>query len=852
MYETYEDCLKKVFGHDNFRNAQRDIIGTIIEEKKDICVIMSTGHGKSLCYQFPPIWLGKPALVISPLISLMEDQQQKLISLGINACCWNSTVNNKQLLNRQILEGKYSLIYTTPESIHANLSFIVEVVKKIGICLIAIDEAHCVSMWGNSFRPTYVELNCLKVQCPDVPILALTGTATKRVECDMIEKLGLTDPVIIRTSTNRPNLSYFVKKKGNSPGADLYPEIAEIPDSSIIIYCPTRHETENIAFSLVEKGVKAAAYHAGMNASTRNEIQNAFMLNEIWVIVATISFGMGIDKPDIRKVIHYGCPKDIESYVQETGRAGRDGNLSRCIVYYSPRDVQLSKARINSNENVKDRLLVEHQYAMFQAIECYFNILSCRRQYLVSYFDKDETPQKPEICCDNCYISHSSKPTTDITDEIEPFMALLADYPAKYGKKVYIDVILGRKNKKIPDYLKCHSSYGLGRYLSENDWKYRISALISAGYLREKRLSGKYGALLDIAPAGLSWLRDPSHNFSVILIDTSIQSQSLPKLICPPSVQPKIQIPPPSQPTTISLTDNFDDDYDSNFDEIPVSLNRINRLLNESDNKDQPNPLLTRTLSNNVLTKLKNLENVNKSHMIKPTMNVMDKLLKLKTSNTTVKTNVLDKLEKIKSAQNITTTNSSIDTSINNTSLNKTITTNVMAKLEKIKSTSNPTITSQNTENNDQSIQNPPAPDIKEKTFEKLKIIKQSNNDNKIKFVVKDSNLTGELTKTQLESYNLFTNEKLQPKEIAIYRNMSPTTIEGHLAQAIKYRYPIDFTRLQITKRIYQQITDAVDKLNGDISKLKPIREIIGNKITYFQIKCALSIREAQSSHLLT
>ena len=917
MFNTYEECLKAKFGHDAFRQEQRNIVDTIIEARRDICVIMSTGHGKSLCYQFPPTWMGKPALVISPLISLMEDQQQKLSDLGISSCCWNSTSPNKTLLNRQILEGKYLIIYTTPESISANLNFILEMIKKIGISLIAIDEAHCISMWGNSFRPTYMELKCLKKQCPDIPILALTGTATERVKQDMIQNLGLVNPLIIRTTTNRPNLSYFVKKKSSQPLVDLYPEIEEIPDSSVIIYCPTRQETENIAFMLTQRGVRSEAYHAGMTTSKRSEIQQGFMLNEILVIVATISFGMGIDKSDIRKVIHYGCPKDIESYVQETGRAGRDGHPSRCVVYYSGRDVQLAKNRINNDNGTKSQNMIEHQYQMFQAIECYLNILSCRRQYLLSYFGDDELPEKPEICCDNCFLQPEQPEGCDITDQIEPLMTLLNDYPSKYGKKIYIDVLMGRKNKKIPDYLKCHSSYGLGRYISEDEWKYRLNALIRDGYLKEKRIRNSFGSLLDITPEGKDWHMNPNHTYTILLASKTSVSTTIPKL--KPIQSSSKRAPPvrtPSQPTNSlldrikqrgtsesapSLSDLGDLD-DMSTPPLPRSTHLVSAsassLLDKiSQLKNSEKPIVPGT---NLLDKIRQLNQSNTPSVspsttlldnpLVPATSLLDKIRQLNQSNTpsvSSSTTLLDKISQLKnsdtpkpilppgsvsSSKLILPGNSLLNkiSQLKNNDTPKPIlpTSNLLNKISQLNQSDTHTVSSSktilpgpsvldkikqlknselsaDTQSSQSSQPRSRVMDGESSAAKLLEKIKQIENNQsrvpKVKLVVKGE----QLSKTQLETYNLFTQDKLQPKEIAIYRNMAVTTIEGHLVQAIKYGYPIDFDRLQLTKVVYQVVESAINQLNQDTTKLKPIREIVGKKISYFQIKCSIAMFEA-------
>ena len=309
--KTPEQYLFETFGFNSFRGSQKVIIEAIAYQKIDVCCIMATGHGKSMCYQLPALITGQPSIIISPLLSLMEDQSTNLAKVGVKACCYNSSLKDKTKAYDDILAGEYQIIYITPETVVNSQGLLTDLNEKIGISLIAIDEAHCVSLWGNSFRSSYLQLSCLKTWLPKVPILALTGTATPAVEKDIIKLLELHKPLQIRTGSDRPNLSYYVHQK-SLPMTDLMSQLktdGQINKDSVIIYCPTGKDTEQIASLLINQGISAKAYHAGLSPAVRNEIHHEFLDQTVTCMVATVSFGMGIDKPDIRKVIHYGCPK---------------------------------------------------------------------------------------------------------------------------------------------------------------------------------------------------------------------------------------------------------------------------------------------------------------------------------------------------------------------------------------------------------------------------------------------------------------------------------------------------------------------------------------------------------------
>ena len=457
----------------------------------------------------PAIILERPSVVISPLLSLMEDQRIKLEKLGVKACCYSSSISDRSKMRKDILNGEYRVIYITPETVINSKDLLQELNKLHGLSVVAIDEAHCVSLWGNTFRSSYLQLSCLKEWMPKVPILALTATATQKVEKDMITSLKLKNPLIIRTSSNRHNLSYFVHTKTDAL-SDLK---SHIGTESSIIYCQKRKPTEQIAELLQKNGAQCEAYHAGLSPEVRNEIHNDFLNNKIHCIVATISYGMGIDKSDIRKVIHYGCPKDIESYYQETGRAGRDGQPSQCHVYFSPSDFYINQHFL---KDINDDNLRQHHKQMMSMMENYLYTTDCRRKCLIEYFDKDVSTEPPEnqgesgdvnsaICCDNC-VNAINIVTIDVGHEVKCFLELTQCFSGKFGKSMFINAIRGANIKKMPTYFRSHEHYGIGKKHNLEWWKTCVQHLINQELICEQSIQNRLGSTVCISKKGLNWL----------------------------------------------------------------------------------------------------------------------------------------------------------------------------------------------------------------------------------------------------------------------------------------------------------------------------------------------------------
>ena len=495
------DTLKKYFGFDTFKGDQELIIRNLLDGN-DTFVLMPTGGGKSLCYQLPSLVMEGVAIVISPLIALMKNQVDAMRHYSEEdgvAHFLNSSLNKSAIdqVKSDILSGKTKLLYVAPESLTKEDN--VEFLKNVKISFYAVDEAHCISEWGHDFRPEYRRIRPIINMIGQAPIIALTATATQKVREDIKKILGMPDAKEFKSSFNRPNLYYEVRRKTNDIDKDIIKFIKVNSGKSGIIYCLSRKKVEELAEILKANGINASAYHAGMDSSARSAVQDDFIKENIDVIVATIAFGMGIDKPDVRFVIHYDMPKSLEGYYQETGRAGRDGGEGQCVAFYSNKDMQklrkFMQGKPVSEKDVSDELLKE--------TEAYAESSVCRRKSLLHYFGETYTEENCRNC-DNCLNPKKQVEAKDsLCAVIETIMAVKENFKSDY----IIDVLLGKETSEVLAHRHEELEvFGSGEGEDERIWNAVIRQALIAGYLSKD--VENYG-LLKITPAGNKFLKKP-------------------------------------------------------------------------------------------------------------------------------------------------------------------------------------------------------------------------------------------------------------------------------------------------------------------------------------------------------
>lgn len=474
--ELARAALKKYFGYDEFRPLQQQIVEATYAGKDGI-VLMPTGGGKSMCFQIPAVTMKGTVVVVSPLISLMKDQVDGLRAVGIRAAFLNSSQSGSEShrVETAYENGELHLLYVSPEKLLSAGFF--TFLKRRTICLFAIDEAHCISAWGHDFRPEYTKLKSLKQAFPDVPILALTATADRLTRKDMAEQLGIPDAEQYIASFNRPNLSLAVRP-GQKRREQIVNFLRERPDEAGIIYCLSRKATENLAGKLREAGYDAESYHAGMSSEERARVQTDFINDKTLIVCATVAFGMGIDKSNVRWVIHYSMPKNLENYYQEIGRAGRDGAKADTLLFYSYGDYLTIKDMITNNGN-NGSGNADLQLAKLDRMKEYADSLACRRRILLNYFSEDHSED-----CGNCDICANPPARFDGTILAQKALSAVARLRESVGVGMAIDVLRGSARAEIKsrgyDRIK---TYGAGRDVSTFDWNQYFNQLISLGYL---------------------------------------------------------------------------------------------------------------------------------------------------------------------------------------------------------------------------------------------------------------------------------------------------------------------------------------------------------------------------------
>ncbi|MCH2197590.1 MAG: DNA helicase RecQ [Flavobacteriales bacterium] len=469
------DTLKKYFGYDSFRPNQEEIISALLEGQ-DVLALMPTGGGKSICYQVPAMIKEGVCLVISPLIALMKDQVEALKQNGIAAAYLNSTqtATEQREIEDQLVKGEIKLLYVAPEKLFSGYEPFTRFLQQLNVSFFAIDEAHCVSQWGHDFRPEYLKLKELRDLFPEIPMIALTATADKKTRADIVNNLTMRAPKIIIASFDRPNIQYTIEPRQQGR-EKLLAFLSKYKDDSGIIYTLSRKSTEQLAMWLNNSGFTALPYHAGLTPEVRSRNQERFIRDDVQVVVATIAFGMGIDKSNVRYVVHWNLPKNIEGYYQETGRAGRDGVDSHAMLLYSVGDAHMLRGFIDDvpDDNHRENLLKK----LNQMIDlCESRV--CRRQSLLAYFD-EEYPES----CGNCDVCLREETYFDGTIIAQKALSAVARLGGRFGIGYVIDFLRGSKSQKIKDQHKELKTYGVGKDLSKNEWNRHLRYLIDLGLL---------------------------------------------------------------------------------------------------------------------------------------------------------------------------------------------------------------------------------------------------------------------------------------------------------------------------------------------------------------------------------
>lgn len=470
-----ETVLKTVFGYDSFRPFQQDIIDALVAGA-DCMAVLPTGAGKSLCYQIPALMLGGLTLVVSPLIALMRDQVAALAAAGVDALFINSSLSpaERELAEERVRAGSVRLVYAAPESLSGGR--LLSLLDSVHPRLVAVDEAHCVSEWGHDFRPEYRELSRLRERYPQAVWLAITATATERVRADIASTLGLKAPRLFLGGFDRPNLNISVEPKAGALRRIVAFSLSRA-DAPGIVYCGSRKKAESVAEALRAAGLAAGAYHAGMSADERTTVQDGFIRDDIRVVSATTAFGLGIDKPDVRYIIHADLPRSLEQYYQEIGRAGRDGQPSECVLLYSRGDVVALKAMMGqSGEDERPGALDR-----LDAMRAYAESGRCRRAVILEHFG-ESAPGAPCGACDNC--ERGDEGQVDVTVQAQKFLSCVKRAGERFGAGHVIDILLGEHTDKVARFgHERLSTFGIGQEFSRSQWNALARALLDAGHL---------------------------------------------------------------------------------------------------------------------------------------------------------------------------------------------------------------------------------------------------------------------------------------------------------------------------------------------------------------------------------